>query len=248
MLVRATMKNHEVAVTRTIIQIDNTNPTVKLISPAVGGRYNQTLNVSGLSSDDVKLEDVLITLRKGDKSSYEVPSFIQGLYLDFHFWGATLFDIGAGLTFFDDVVKVQGQWGQFTQAQRDAVSKIRGEDLTNMRYGGDNIIGIKILANIANLPFSFLFGHDWEWLSAAASVGAQFTWFNQTNSGKTQALSAMLAQLEFPRIELQNIKMFSTFAFYTEASLWFIPTDVASTKEIQNKVFQIGVGFRTNVF
>lgn len=248
MLVRATMKNHEVAVTRTIIQIDNINPSIKLISPAIGGAYNQKLEVSGLSRDDVQLEDVMITLRKGDKASYEVPSFIQGLYLDFHFWGATLFDIGAGLTFFDDVVKLQFQWGQFTQEQRDAASKILKRELTNTRYGGENIMGVKILANVATLPFSFLFGHDWEWLSAAAALGAQFTWFDLTTSKRTQALSAILAQLEFPKIKLNNVKMFSSFAFYTEGSLWFIPTDVQSTVEIKNKVFQIAVGVRTNVF
>ena len=224
------------------------NPSIKLISPAIGGAYNQKLEVSGLSRDDVQLEDVMITLRKGDKASYEVPSFIQGLYLDFHFWGATLFDIGAGLTFFDDVVKLQFQWGQFTQEQRDAASKILKRELTNTRYGGENIMGVKILANVATLPFSFLFGHDWEWLSAAAALGAQFTWFDLTTSKRTQALSAILAQLEFPKIKLNNVKMFSSFAFYTEGSLWFIPTDVQSTVEIKNKVFQIAVGVRTNVF
>jgi hypothetical protein len=114
------MENGETAIERSIIQIDNTSPTVKLISPSNGGRYNQVLSASGLSNDDVGLEKVAVTLRKGDKASYEVPAFIQGLYVDFHFWGATLFDIGAGLTFFDDNVRLQFQWGQFTQEQRNA--------------------------------------------------------------------------------------------------------------------------------
>ena len=243
MIVKATMLNGETAIERTIIQIDNTNPTVRLISPSAGGRYNQEMEFSGLSNDNIGLKDVKLTLRKGDKASYEVPSFIQGLYLDWKFWGATLFDIGAGLTFFDDNVKLQFQWGQFTQAQRELFS------MTQMRYGGDNVMGIKILANIASIPFSYMFGRDWEWLSATVAVGANFTRFNETGSGKPQILSALLAQVEFPKVTFPNMKMFSTFSLYTEVSLWFIPTDVqGGAVDINNMVPQISEGIRFNVF
>ena len=245
-LVRATMKNGETAITRTIIQVDNTSPTIRLIAPANGGRYNQVLNASGLSNDDVGLEDVTVTLRKGDKASYEVPSFIQGLYLDFRFWGASLFAVGAGLTFFDDVVKLQASYGQFTQPQRDAVSKLFGVDMTDMRYGG-NIFSLKILANIAQVPFSFFLGHDWDWLYAEFAMGAEFALFTQTNSGKEQILSSILAQIEFPKVKLQNVKMFSSFSLYTEGSLWFIPTDVSGSN-IKSLIPQIAIGFRTNIF
>jgi hypothetical protein len=242
LFVRATMKNGETAVTRTIVQIDNTKPSIHLISPGAGGRYNQVLEYSGLSSDEVGLDSVKLSLRKGDKASYEVPSFIQGLYFDWHFWGATLFDMGVGLTFFDDNVKVQFQWGQFTQAQRDIF------DRSEMRYGGDNVMGIKILANVGHLPFSYFFGHDWEWLSASFAIGADFTRFNETNSGRAQVLSALLGQIEFPRVTLPNVKRFRTFSLYTEGSLWFIPTDVSGTISIQNLVPQIAEGIRLNVF
>lgn len=243
MLVRATMRNGETAIERAIIQIDNTAPKIRLISPSAGGRYNQQLTFSGLSSDEVGLKEVALSLRKGDKASYEVPSFIQGLYVDWHFWGATLFDIGVGLTFFDDVVKVQFQWGQFTQDQRNMFSK------TDMRYGGDNVMGIKILANIANIPFSYFFGRDAEWLSANLALGAQFTRFNETGSGEAQILSAILAQLEFPKLNFPNMKCFSSFSLYTEFALWFIPTDVASSGvDIQNMVPQIGEGIRLSIF
>ena len=246
-LIRATMKNGETAITRTIIQIDNTAPSIRLIAPMKGGRYNQILNASGLSNDDVQLEDVTVALRKGDKASYEVPSFIQGLYVDFRFWGATLFAVGAGLTFFDDVVKVQASYGQFTQQQRDAVTNVFKRDLTDLRYGG-NILSGKILANVASIPFSYFLGHDWDWLSAQVAIGAEFAWFSQTNSGRPQILSAVLTQLEFPRVKIPNVKMFSTFSFYTEASLWFIPTDVSSEVKIKNLIPQVAFGLRTNIF
>ena len=245
-LIRATMKNGETAITRTIIQVDNTPPSIRLIAPVNGGRYNQVLNASGLSNDDVELEDVTVTLRKGDKSAYEIPSFIQGLYVDFRFWGASLFAVGAGLTFFDDVVKVQASYGQFTQQQRDAVSDLFKVDLTEMRYGG-NIFSLKILANVASLPFSFFLGHDWDWLYAQFAVGAEFALFSQTNSGKAQILSSLVAQIEFPKVKLQNVKMFSSFAMYTEGSLWFIPTDVSGA-DIKSIIPQIALGFRANIF
>ena len=246
LLIRATMKNGEVAIERTIVQIDNTAPTVRLIAPGNGGRYNQMLEASGLSKDSVGLDSVKIALRKGDKSSYEVPSFIQGLYVDFHFWGASLFEVGAGLTFFDDNVKLQFVFGQFTQEQRDAVNAFIGRSQTEMRYGG-NIFGGKLLANISTIPFSFFFGHDFDWLSASVAVGAQFNYFSQSNSGAGQILSAVIAQLEFPRVHISEIKAFSTFSIYNEYSLWFIPSDVAS-EDIKKFAHQYSIGLRVNIF
>ena len=241
LLVRVTMENGESAITRTIVQVDKTKPSIKLISPGEGGRYNQQLEFSGLAHDDVALKNVTLTLRKGDKASYEVPAFIQGLYFDWHFWGATLFDIGAGLTFFDDNVKLQVQWGQFTESQRKLFTN------TNARYGG-NVIGGKLLANVAYFPFRYYFGPDWEWLSANITLGANFSRFSESGAGKAQILSAVLGQIEFPRITFAKQKMFRTIAFYTEGQLWFIPSDVAGSDDIKSVVPQISFGIRVNVF
>ena len=240
LLVRAKMKNGEVAVTRCIVQVDSTKPTIKLISPGSGGHYNQQLEFSGLAKDDVALKSLTLALRQGDKSSYEIPAFIQGLYFDWQFWGATLFNVGAGLTFFDDNVKLQVQWGQFTQQQRNIF------DDTTLRYGGDNVFGMKLLANVFYMPFRYYLGPDWEWLSLNVAVGANFTRFNETGSGKAQILSAGLLQLEFPRVTFSRQKMFRTIAFYTEGQLWFIPTDVSS--DAPSLVPQISFGLRVNVF
>ncbi len=242
LLVRAKMKNGEVAVTRCIVQVDSTKPTIKLISPGSGGHYNQLLEFSGLAKDDVALKSLTLALRQGDKSSYEIPGFIQGLYFDWQFWGATLFNVGAGLTFFDDNVKLQVQWGQFTQQQRALF------DDSTMRYGGDSIFGIKLLANVFYMPFRYYLGPDWEWLSLNVALGANFTRFNETGSGKAQVLSAGLLQLEFPRITFSKQKMFRTIAFYTEGQLWFIPTDVQSEEDVASFVPQISFGLRVNVF
>lgn len=242
MLVRATMKNGETAVTRLIVQIDKTLPTIKLISPGEGGRYNNELVFSGLSSDDVSLSDVNLALRAGDKSAYAVPSFIQGLYFDWHFWGATFYDIGLGLTFFDDNVKVQAQFGQFTEAQRALFTS------EAMRYGG-NVLGFKLLANVAYLPMDYFFGPNFSWLSATGAIGANFSMFSETQSGTPQILSAVLTQIEFPRVTIPKRTTFKTFSAYTELQLWFIPTDVNSTEVNINSVIpHITGGVRLNVF
>ncbi len=241
LLVRAKMKNGEVAVTRCIVQVDSTKPTVKLISPGVGGRYNQTLDFSGLSHDDIELKSVELALRKGDKASYEIPGFIQGLYFDAQFWGATLFSVGAGLSFFDDNVKLQFQFGQFTQAQRDIFTK------SNLRYGG-NVMGVKLLANVLYVPFRYYFGPDWEWLSLNLSLGANFSHFSESGSGTDQILSAMLVQLEFPKVTRdRHATRFRTFSMYTEGQFWFIPSDVSSA-DIPTLVPQISLGLRAYVF
>lgn len=242
LIVRSTMRNGELAVSRSIIQIDKTNPSIRLISPGEGGLYNNELTFSGLSSDDVKLKNVTLALRPGDKSAYAVPSFIQGLYFDWHFWGATLYDVGLGLTFFDDNVKLQGQFGQFTQEQRALFTP------EAMRYGG-NVLGVKLLANIASLPMEYYFGPDFSWLSATGAVGANFSWFSETQSGKPQILSAVLGQFEFPRVTIPKRKMFRTFSLYSEMEFWFIPTDVDSAEvDISSIIPHITGGIRVNVF
>lgn len=242
LVLRSVMQNGETAISRMLVQIDNTPPTIKLIAPQMGGRYNQELEFSALINDDIELRDATYALRKGDKAVYEVPGFIQGLYIDGHFWGGTLWDIGLGLTFFDDNVKLQVQYGQFTQ---DQWSSFTNEP---MRYGGD-VFGAKLLANIYYLPFNYLFGPDFSWLSANFALGANYSYFSETQSGTPQMMSAVLAQLEFPRVSMPKWKAFRTFAFYTEFQLWFIPTDVDTSQiEVATVIPHITFGFRTNVF
>ncbi|MCR4938585.1 MAG: Ig-like domain repeat protein [Treponemataceae bacterium] len=246
-IVRATMKNGETAVTRTIFQIDKTSPVVKLITPNEAGRYNSVISFAGLSSDDVSLRDVTLSLRSGDKSNYEVPSFIQGLYLEGHLWGVTLFDVGIGLTFFDNNVKLQFQYGQMFQGQFDFMHNVIGTDTSGLRYGG-HVFGAKLLANIASIPFSYFFGPDLSWLSATFGLGANFSMFTETQSKKPQILSAFLGQMEFPKVTFKDRTMFSTFSFYTEFQVWFIPTDIESQVDINSIVPQLSFGLRFNVF
>jgi len=242
MIIRANFKNGETAFSRFIIQIDKTAPSIKLISPGEGGRYNQQLTFSGLASDNVHLEDVKFALRSGDKSMYSVPGFIQGLYFDVHALGASLYDVGAGLSFFDDNVKLQVQYGQMTDSMYALVSS------NEKRYGG-NVIGAKLIANLYSLPFKTFLGPDWEWLSATFALGADFSLFSETQSENPQMLSAVLAQMEFPRVTIPKWKYFRTWAFYSEFQLWFAPSDRNSdTVSIKTFIPMGCVGVRAYVF
>ena len=246
LLVRAVMENKEVAVCRTIIKIDKTAPEVTLISPGEGGRYNGSIEFSGLSSDDIELSSVEALLRKGDKASYGLPKFIQGLHFETAFWGASLWNLGVGLSFFDDNVKLQLHYGQFLQSQ---FTKLYREN-QQIRYGG-HIVSLKLLANVYELPFGYYFGPDWKWLYLDVALGAQFSLFTNTQSGRPQILSALLTQIEFPRVKFHKQKYFSSFSLFTEGQLWFIPTDVDSTSKksaIKSVVPHISVGIRVDIF
>ena len=238
------MENKEVAICRTIVKIDKTVPNITLISPGAGGRYNESIVFTGLISDNIGVQDANAALRKGDKAMYGVPKFIQGLHFETGFWGATLWNAGVGLSFFDDNVKLQLHYGQLTQDQFDTFYK--AQHISQRRYGG-HVGSLKLLANVFELPFGYYFGPDWHWLYLNVAVGAQFSLFSETQSGKPQVLSAGLVQLEFPRVKLYKRKHFSSFSFFTEGQLWFIPSDVGGSS-IKSLVPHISGGARVNVF
>jgi hypothetical protein len=171
-----------------------------------------------------------------------VPGFIQGLYVDTHFLGASLYDVGLGLSFFEDNVKLQVAYGQLTQDQYEIFGT------GPLRYGGD-VLGLKRLAIGYALPFRSILGPDWAWLSASAAVGANFSLFSETQSGSPTWLSALLGQIEFPRVTIPRRNFLRTFAVYTEFQLWFVPTDVnARELRLETLVPHMSVGLRANVF
>lgn len=247
-VVRATMNTGETVATRCIIQIDKTSPTIKLFSPNDAGRYNETMDFSGIATDDTALKTVTLNLRKGDKSSYEVPSFIQGLYVDMHGFGVTLYDIGVGFTFFDENVKLQAQFGQMTQGMFDTMCGILGKSPDPIRYGG-NVMGIKLLANLGKLPFSYFFGPGWSWCSATLAVGANFSLFSETQAGKPQILSAIVAQIEIPKASFEKRDFLTAVSTYIEFQWWSIPSDIAFEDEsIKAVKYQLSAGLRVSLF
>jgi hypothetical protein len=263
-LVRATMKNGDVAVTRTRVQVDKTPPRIRLIAPEPGGHYNTDLEFAAMASDDVELASLSYHLRVGDKLLYEVPGFLQGLYFEatippfvrqvakkapaIFAGGATYMDIGVGLSFFDDNVKVQVQYGFLTQKLYESLG---GEG--PVRYGG-HVMAFKLLANVYSLPFGRVAGPDWEWLSADFALGANFSLFDLARQGYTQSgeptwMSALLLQMEFPKVTIPKREKLRTFSFFTEGQLWFVPTDVPASKfGIRVIIPHVILGLRMYIF
>lgn len=139
---------------------------------------------------------------------------MQGLYVDMHALGATYGELGVGLSFFDDVVRLQAQIGMAPPG----------------RFNG-LVLGGKLLANIIDIPFSYFFGYDWDFFSMSVAVGANFNYFTMSEDSiaftdKGVVLGSVLTQFEFAKFELKDLKMFNTYSLYLEGSLWFISSDV----------------------
>jgi len=244
-----------------MMQVNRTPPVVRLISPQQGGRYNTSLGFSALAQSDTELDSLSFHLRRGSWAAYEVPGFIRGLYVEgtippfiaainngapgIFRGGPTFFDIGLGLSFFDDNVKLQFSYGQMT---RNQFNMLGGDADRGMRYGGD-VLSLKILANVYNLPFATVIGPDWDWLSASFAIGAKFSLFSETQSGNSTWISALVAQAEFPRVTLPNRERFRTFSLFTEGQLWFMPTDMdASQLNIDTIIPSVIMGVRAYIF
>jgi hypothetical protein len=215
-MVKALYADGVAAVTQTILRLDDTLPQVHLLVPSEGGRFNETVDLTGTASDENGIEQVRTVLRKGDKAGYAVPGFIQGMYFDAQLLGATDWSVGAGLTFFDQNVKLQAQVGMAPEG----------------RFSG-MLLGAKLLANIARLPFSYFFGPDLDYLSASFALGANFSYATNSGSvvdfsGPGVILGGVVAQLEFPIFKLKGWTVFNTWSVYTEYQLWFISSDVSA--------------------
>ncbi|TVQ24282.1 MAG: hypothetical protein EA382_08635, partial [Spirochaetaceae bacterium] len=76
---RAVFANGESVTRRHAVVIDERPPTVRLLQPNERDRFSTTVRVVGVTADENSLRDVAVALRPGNKSRYEVPSFIQGL-------------------------------------------------------------------------------------------------------------------------------------------------------------------------
>jgi len=217
------------AVDETILRLDDTAPQVQLLSPREEGRFNGEIAMTGTAADDNGIKQVRVAVRKGDKGNYEVPGFVQGLYFDGHVLGASEWDVGVGLSFFNQNVKLQAQVGMTPAG----------------RFSG-LMVGAKLLANIVRVPFSWFLGPDWDYLSASLALGANFSYLTNSSSlteftSQGLILGAMVAQLEFPIIRLKSLPVFNTWSTYAEYQLWFISSDV-SAAAVSRLAFGVRVG------
>jgi hypothetical protein len=223
LLVRATFVDGSAVIARTVFNLDKTPPAVRILSPAENTRFADHIRVSGTASDDESgLASVAVELRKGDKRGYELPAFVQGLYLDAHFFGATSWEAGLGLSFFGDNVKLQAAYGQAPTT--DSAGNLQ------RFFGG--VYSAKLIANVFYLPFSSILGPDWSMFSSSLGLGAEFSYFDMNGTTEGKGLSAVLAQLEFPKYTLGSVSFMKKYSFYLEEEAWFVSSDVPGASTI----------------
>ena len=232
-VVRARYADGTTASVEAMYFLDKTPPEVAVLTPSEGGRFNGMLALSGRAYDLNGLQSVGVALRKGDKANYEVPSFIQGLYVDGQVLGGTTWETGLGLTFFGDNVKLQALYGQAPTTDSSG----------NQESFYGNVVGAKLIANIFYLPFDSVLGPDWSFLSTSLGLGANFTYFTQTQSGGGLLVSSVFGQFEFPKLTLGGSGAFRKFSLYTEYQIWVLSSVVAG-----GFIPKLSFGARISVF
>jgi hypothetical protein len=230
-IVRAAFADGRSAVRRIILAVDIRAPQVETLEPAENSTHRDSLTVYGSSGDDFDIDSVEVSLRPGDKAGYAVPGFIQGLYFDANFLGATIYTAGLGLSFFDNNVKLQFQAGLTPPAQR---------------FSGV-VVGAKLLANVFYLPFDYIFGPDWSLFSTAFALGANFSYFSMEEDENSLMMGAFLAQWEFFRVDMSYVfpkwEYFKSLSLYMEPVFWFASSDIQA-----GAIFRISLGARVSLF
>jgi hypothetical protein len=241
-VVKAEFANGEVKVRRILLYVDPAPPQVVTVAPPEKSVHRDDILIYGGAGDNMHLADVNVSLRPRNKFWYSVPPFLQGLYIDVKSLGATYFDVGLGLSFFDDNVRFQGQWGL---APPDGVYNFM---VKGGRFTGD-VFGIKLMANIFYLPFAYLFGPDWIFYSMNFAVGANFSWFSMDDGRPPVYMGAIAAQIDLANINFTYFypkwTRFRNYALYLEPELWFTTTDVRDQPQSE---FRLTIGLRVNVF
>ena len=253
-LVKAVFVNGDEAVRRIMLNVDTTLPEVETVSPPEDSVHRDNIHVFGTAGDNYELADVEISLRPHDKFFYSVPGAIQGMYFDVKGLGATWFDVGLGLSLFNDNVRLQFQFGL---APEDGVNA--GPFADGGRFVGQ-VYGIKLLANIYHLPFAYLFGLDWAFYSMNFALGANFSWFTMDTWRSPLYMGAVIGQWDIANINFQYFrpdwKYFRNYALYLEPELWFASSDAdkyinprtGKEETLPKIIFRMTVGIRINWF
>ncbi|MDR2718040.1 MAG: DUF4625 domain-containing protein [Treponema sp.] len=234
-VVKATFDDESVAVRRIILTVDTRLPVVNVMGPPENSSHRDAVLVYGSANDDYDMDTVEVSLRPGDKSSYAVPGFIQGLYFDANFLGGLKYMGGLGLTFFDDNVKVQANAAQATPGTR----------YSGWAFGG------KVLANVYTKNLGEWFGPDWDFYTTSLTIGAHFSYFMMEEGENPLWMGQFLGQWEMMKADLSYFfpkwKYFKSISLYTEPGIWFAPSDVTSSQAWRTK-FTIAFGGRISLF
>lgn len=180
------------------VAINREAPEVIIDSPVDSDRINDKIMVRGSANDDGEVDEVKIMLRRFDKNLGKVPQFVQGIYLWAQIFGGPYVSGGFGLSFFDDVVRVEGMfsWIPTKENMEDMGISQYDQSRFNPQTGWPNYryeprfygfcTGGKLLAKIIDIPFEFFFGEDAKNFSISVEIGCGFYWFSGYGGGSTE--------------------------------------------------------------
>jgi hypothetical protein len=235
-IIKATFGNGEIAVHRILLTVDTRAPLVHTIGPVENTSYRDTVDVYGSTKDDFEIDEVVISLRPGDKAGYAVPGFIQGLYFDGMALGGFDWLTGLGLTFFDDNVKVQANVAHAPLGER---------------YSG-TVLGAKILANVWTENLVRWFGPDLAFWRTSVALGAHFMYFFMEEGEDPLWMGEFLSQWEIIKADMNFFvpkwKYFKSISIYAEPGIWFAPSDVSNNIDAWRWRFMVGFGGRISLF
>ena len=216
---------------RLLLFIDADAPVLRTGGPVENSSHRDTILVYGAAEDEYAIDSVQVSLRPGGKAAYAVPQVFQGLFLDYSILGATSWNAGIGLTFFDNNVKLLGYIGQTPAGGR----------YSGMAAGG------KLIANILHIPLWHYLGPDWEPFTMSAAFGANFACFTMDADEEPLVMGAFLAQWEFFKVDMAYYmprwRYFKSFSLYAEPVWWFASSDIEA-----GAIFRITFGTRVSLF
>ncbi len=253
--------------------IDRNIPEVIIDHPVENQALNEKIYVRGSANDKGKIEQVKIVLRPHDKDLGKIPKFIQGIYLWTQMFSGPWISAGFGLSFFDDIVRLEGLYGwtptrsniEQMGFNKDDIPEIFRQNYGMKRYQprfSGFTAGGKLLARVIDIPFEFFFGEDAKNFSWSVEIGCGFYWFSgyggveaETNNSYYQLEKGrdydplkdgkLLAgfMYQFDFFKVERWGIFRKFAIYFENSFYFI------TSEIEGGLYpQVGFGIRNAFF
>jgi len=168
------------------ITVDRKLPLVAITTPLENTRHSGRIAIKGTADDENnEITEVKLLFRQFDKDAGKLPKFIEGIYLWAQVFSGPLISTGVGLSFFDDIVRLEALFGWFPSRTNIKDMGIP-DSLFLKEFGWTNgqfipkysgfTTGGKLLARVINIPFEFLFGEDAKNFSWSIEIGAGFFW------------------------------------------------------------------------
>jgi len=196
--IKAITLNNEERIEYFKVILDKSIPTVIIDKPNENTDLNEKIVIRGSTNDNGNVEEVQVALKRFDKNLGNLPKFVQGIYLWVQAFGGPWISGGFGLTFFEDIVRLEGLFGWIPTYEniRDMgqdpettgeglLRTVTNEPGYDPRFSGF-VTGGKLLARVIDIPFEFFWGEDAKNFSISAEIGCGFYWYSGYGSATNE--------------------------------------------------------------